>query len=131
MRQKQILKKATGIDLANLKSEVDKWDIGKLETTPVDLSKPSDVVENDVVKNTEYNKLVTKVNATDTSGFVAKTHFNTDKSGREKKIKDADKKIRDTCGLVKKTDYNAKITEIEGKIPSITGLATTSARNAV
>ena len=124
MRQKQILKKATGIDLANLKSEVDKWDIGKLETTPVDLSKPSDVVENDVVENT-------KVNATDTSGFVVKTHFNTDKSGREKKIKDADKKIRDTCGLVKKTDYNAKITEIEGKIPSITGLATTSARNAV
>ena len=124
MRQKQILKKATGIDFTNLKSEVDKWDIGKLETTPVDLSKPSDVVENDVVENT-------KVNATDTSGFVVKTHFNTDKSGREKKIKDADKKIRDTCGLVKKTDYNAKITEIEGKIPSITELATTSALNAV
>ena len=63
--------------------------------------------------------------------FLKKTQHNTDKSGLEKKINDADKKIPDTSGLVKKTDYNAKITEIEGKIPSITGLATTAALNAV
>ena len=30
-----------------------------------------------------------------------------------------------------KTDYNTKITETEGKIPSITGLATATAFNAV
>ena len=29
------------------------------------------------------------------------------------------------------TDYNAKITEIESKIPSVSGLATNSALNAV
>ena len=31
-------------DLASLKSEIDELDIGTLETTPVELSKPSDVV---------------------------------------------------------------------------------------
>ena len=37
-------------NLANLKAEVDKLDIDKLEPVPVDLSKLSDVVKNDVVK---------------------------------------------------------------------------------
>ena len=37
---------------------------------PFDLSKLSNVVKNDVVKKDVYNKLVTKVNAIDTSGFV-------------------------------------------------------------
>ena len=37
-------------DLANLKTDVDKLDIDKLTPVPVDLSKLSDVVKNDVVK---------------------------------------------------------------------------------
>ena len=37
-------------NLANLKTEVDKLDIGKLEPIPNDLSKLSNVVKNDVVK---------------------------------------------------------------------------------
>ena len=37
-------------NLANLKTEVDKLDIGKLAPVPVDLSKLSDIVKNDVVK---------------------------------------------------------------------------------
>ena len=37
-------------NVANLKSEVDKVDIDKLVPVPVDLSKLSDVVKNDVVK---------------------------------------------------------------------------------
>ena len=36
----------------------------------------------------------------DTSGFVLKTKYNTDKSDLEKKISDADKKVPDTSGLV-------------------------------
>ena len=36
-------------NLANLKTEVDKLDIDKLVPVPVDLSKLSDVVKNDVV----------------------------------------------------------------------------------
>ena len=52
-------KGATGIDtsnlagksdLASLKAEVEKIDVGKLKTVPVDLSKLSNVVSNDVVK---------------------------------------------------------------------------------
>ena len=37
----------------------------------------------------------------------------------------------DTIGLVKKTDYDAKINETKGEIPSIAGLATTAALNAL
>ena len=47
--------------LANLKSEVDKLDIDKWKPIPTDLSKLSDVVKNDVVKKSDYNKSVTKV----------------------------------------------------------------------
>ena len=72
-----------------LKSEVDKWDIGKLETTPVDLSKLSDVVKNEVVKKTEFNESVKKVNninTTDTSDLVKKK--------KKKKLATAQKVIR-------------------------------------
>ena len=41
-------------------SKVRKLDIGKLETTPVDLSKLSDAVKSDVVKKTEHNELAKK-----------------------------------------------------------------------
>ena len=60
-------------NLATLKTEVDKLDIDKLVPVPVDLSKLSDVVKNDVVKKYVYDKLVTKVNNINTSGFVLKT----------------------------------------------------------
>ena len=41
---------ALKINLASLKTEVDKLDINKLAPVPVDLSKLSDIVKNDVVK---------------------------------------------------------------------------------
>ena len=47
-----------------------KLDIDKLVPAPVDLSKLSDVVKNDVVKKTVYHKLVAKVNSIDTSAFI-------------------------------------------------------------
>ena len=47
--------------LAGLKTEVDKLDIDKLTPIPVDMSKLSDVVNNDVVKKTVYDKLAAKV----------------------------------------------------------------------
>ena len=64
-------------DLANLKSKVDKLDVDKLKPIPTDLSKLSDMVKNDVVNKTDYNKLVTKVDNIDTSGVVKKTDYNT------------------------------------------------------
>ena len=81
-------------DLASLKTEVDKLDI--------DLAKLSNVVKNDVVKETEYDKLVEKVDNIDTTGFVLKTTCDTDKSDLEKKISDANKKIPDTRDPAKK-----------------------------
>ena len=56
-------------DLASLKTEVDKLDIDKLVSVPVELSKLSDAVKYDVVKKTVYDKLVAKVNSIDTSRF--------------------------------------------------------------
>ena len=53
---------------------------------PVDLSNLSDDVKNDVVKTTEYNKLVAKVDNIDTSRFVLKTKHDSDKSELENKI---------------------------------------------
>ena len=50
-------------DLVRLKAEVDKIDVDKLETVHVDLSKLSSAVDNNVVKKTVYDQLVTKVNA--------------------------------------------------------------------
>ena len=78
-----------------------------------------------------HDNLVAKANNIDTSGFVWKTKYDTDKSDLEKKIRDADKKNPDISRLAKKTDYNAKIKEIEGKIPRISGLATTTVSTAV
>ena len=59
-------------DLANLKTEVDKLDIHKLVPVPIDLSKLSDVVKNDVAKKTVYDKLVAKLNNIDTNIFCFK-----------------------------------------------------------
>ena len=92
-------------NLVNLKTEVHKLDIDKLVPVPVDLSKLSDVVKTDVVKKDVYDKLVTKVNSIDTSGFVLKTKYDVD-------ISELENKIPDTSSLVKKTDYNTKIAEI-------------------
>ena len=118
-------------NLASLKTEVDKIDVDKLKTVPVDLAKLSNVVKNDVVKKTEYNKSVTKVDNIDTTNFVLKTKDEKDGSDFEDKLSKIDKKIPDVSDMVKETDLNAKITEVEGKIPSISGLATNSASTAI
>ena len=111
-------------NLSSSKTEVDKLNIDKLATVPVDLSKLSNVVKIDVVKKTVYDKLVAKVNNINTSDFVLKTNYNT-------KITGLENKIPNTSGLVKKTDYNSKISEIENKIPDISGLATITALTTV
>ena len=71
-----------------MKTKVDKLDIGKLESTPVDLSKLCNAVKNDVVKKIEYDGLIKKGNniiTTDNSGFVKKTDYNTNFNSTEKK----------------------------------------------
>ena len=68
-----ILSFALKSNLASLKTEVDK-----LVSVSDDLSKLSDIVKN-YVKKTVYDKLVAKVNSIDTSGFVLKNNYDTDK----------------------------------------------------
>ena len=91
------LKNATGIatsklaaksDLVSLKADVDKLDIDKLIPVPANLSKLSNLVKNDVVKKTLYDKLITKVNKIDFRRFVLETNSDTDKSNLGKKIPD-------------------------------------------
>ena len=55
---------------------------------PADLSKLSNLVKSDAVKKTVHDKLVAKVDIIDTSDFVLKTKYNTDKTELEKKICD-------------------------------------------
>ena len=86
----------------------------------VDLSKLSDVVKKDLVTKAVYDKLVAKVSYSDTSDFVLKTKYQTDKAELEKKIPDL-------TYFVKKT----KLTELENKIPDNSSLATKSELTAV
>ena len=79
-----------------MKSKVDKLDVNKLSTVPVDLSKLSDAVKNDVVKKNPYNAEI-------------------------KRIED---KILGITNLATKTALNAKIKEVKSKIPNVTNLPT-------
>ena len=137
---------ASKTNLAALKPEVDKIDVDKLKTTPVDLAKLTNSVENDLVKKTDYNTKVTsietqiagltkntvdnladitKLKAIDTNRFVLKTKLASDVTTLENKIDTVDKKIPDVSGLATKTGltpylqtatFNSKVTEVENKI---------------
>ena len=52
---------ASKSNLAALKAEVDKIDVDKLKTAPVDLAILTNAVENDLVKKTDYNTKVTTI----------------------------------------------------------------------
>ena len=67
-----------------------------------------------------YDKLVAKVNKIDTSNFLLKTKYKTDKTELEKKIPSV-------IDFVKE----AKLIELENKIPDINNLATKTALTAV
>ena len=135
---------ASKTNLAALKTEVDKIDVDKLKTAPVDLAKLTNAVENDLVKKTDYNAKVTniesqiagvtkntldnlgditKLKAVDTSNFVLKTKATSDVTTLENKIDTIDKK--NISGLATKTSltsylqtatFNSKVTEVENKI---------------
>ena len=77
-------------------------DIDKLIPVLVDLGKLSNIVNNEVVKKTEYDA----------------------------KLKNIDDKIPDISNLAKGS-LNTKINEVKNEIPSINGLATTSALTTV
>ena len=92
-------------NLSKLKTEVDKLDIDELVPVPTDLSKLSNVVKNDVLKKTAYNKLVAKIDNNDANDFLLKTKYSTDKAELENKIPNV-------TDLATKAQLNAKILEL-------------------
>ena len=63
--------------LSSLKRKIYELNIGKLKTTPTDLSNLSNSLKNEVFKKTEYDELVKKVNnAIDISKLVNKADYN-------------------------------------------------------
>ena len=120
--------------LKNLKTKVDDLDVDKLKTVPAGLKKLSDVVENEVAKNTKFNTLKTKVNnlekkIPDATTSIHINHYNTDKQDLVKKTEDVYRKIPDTSGLVTTTVLNTKISEVENKISGSSSLVTTIVLN--
>ena len=104
---------ASKTNLAALKTEVDKIDADKLKTTPADLAKLTNAIENDVVKKTDYNAKVTSIEAQiagltkntvdsladitrlkaiDTNSFVTRTKFSADTNTLDDKIDGIEKK---------------------------------------
>ena len=67
-----------------------------------------------------YDKLIAKVNNIDTSAFVLKTKYQTDKA-------ESERKIPNVTDFVKKT----KLTKLENKIPDVSSLATKTALTVV
>ena len=55
-----------------------------------------------MLNKTVYDKLAAKVNNIDTSGFVLKTKYDTDKCNSEKEFSDGDNKKSYFSGLVEK-----------------------------
>ena len=119
-------------NLSSLKTELDQLDIDKLVPIPNGSIKVSNVVKNDVVKKTVYNKLVAKVDNINTNDFVLKSKHSTDKTELENKIPDVsdlstkaqlnavENKIASTYNIASKSD----LTAVENKIPNISNLAT-------
>ena len=70
-------------NLARLKTVIDQVDIARLKPVSDDLAKLSNVVKNNVVKKTEYDKLVAKVDNIDTAVCFLETKYDTDKSVRK------------------------------------------------
>ena len=74
----------------NLKTKVDDLDVGKLKSAPADLKILSNLVDNEVVKNTKFNTLKRKVNNLEKKIPSATTlihinQYNTDKQNLEEK----------------------------------------------
>ena len=101
---------ATKTNLAALKREVDKIDVDKLKTVPVDVAKLSNVVKNDVVKKNDYNTKVTSIES-QVAGITKNT---LDNLGDITELKAAD-----TNNFVLKTKLASDVTTLENKIDTV------------
>ena len=106
-----------------------------VKTIPVDLNKLSDVVDNEVVKNTKFSTLKTKVKnlenkiIPDAITLIHINQYNTDKQNLEEKSGDLHKNIPNLSGLETTTALNAKVSEVENKLADASSLVTTTVAN--
>ena len=142
---KEELKNITHVDtssfalktnLASLKSEVDKLDIPKLRTVPIDLADLTKEVQedffnllktnvskneidndnlesiinkNDTATKTSINTLKNKVDGIDLTKYILQTVY-------DDKIGNLELKIPDSKGLLQVSSFNSKVIELENKI---------------
>ena len=119
-----ISKFAKKVDLASLKSNVDKLDIDKLKNVPTSLSSlKSKVDELDVDELVPFSVDLNKQSYVVKIDVVKKDVYNA-------KIKNIEDKIPDITNLATNTTLNVKINEIKNKIPELTNLATNTYLNA-
>ena len=81
----------------NLITKIYDLDVGKLRTVPVDLKKLSDVVDNEVVKNTKFYTLKPKVNNVEKT--IPDAFLNT-------KINEVENKIIDHAKYITTQEFN-------------------------
>ena len=116
---------ATKGDLSSLKAGVNKLDEDKPKMVPADLSKPNNVIDDNVVKKDVHGKLIAKINSVGTKLPTAKlspkTQYDWDKQNHDA---DFDKKIPNTNSLVNKAALNTKAAETENKTSIISNLVT-------
>ena len=101
---------ASKTNLAALKTEVDKIDADKLKRAPTDLAKLTNVIENNVVKKTDYNTKVTSIEA-QIAGLTKNTVDNLDDITKLKAI--------DTNSFVTRTKFSADTNVLDDKIDGI------------
>ena len=82
--------------VATLKTEVNKIDADKLKTVPVDLAKLTNKVANDLVEETDFNKLEKKVTNNKTGQDNLKTTVQNNHLTRESNINNLKIKVDDT-----------------------------------
>ena len=113
-------------NLSNFKIKVDKLDVNKLVPSPVNLSKLSNVVKNDVVKKDVYTAMIKNIE--DKIPDITKLATNTTLSA---KINEVKREIPSITTLVTTNALNTKINKVKNKIPNNTNLATATALTAV
>ena len=116
---------ATLSNLSNLKSTVDKVDIDKLVHIPVDISKISDVVKNNVVKKDVYNAKIKNIE--DKTPDISNVATN---SSLKAKINEFKGEISSVTKVATNAYLNAKINEVKDEILNITNLVSTTALTA-
>ena len=109
-------------------------DVVNLKTTLVEQKKISNILDNEAVKNTEFNTLKKKVinlakKIPDSTTLIHINQCNTDEQNLKNKIGDVHKKIPDTNGVATTTIWNKKINEVENKISNPGSLLTTNVLN--